>query len=182
MKSIHAAAALAVAALFLGGMAGTAFAADTGSVVNATAGVIGGDRTATLGGDVAFPAVDASHSDVAATDQATSVEVNDLSATDAGWAVTIVSSDLAGPSGTSIPAADVSVDSFGDLTPISGVSTGITTGSTGSIGSAVTLLSAPVTDGVGDYTQAFDLGMVVPADSLAGSYSGTLTVTIAPPS
>ena len=76
----------------------------------------------------------------------------------------------------------MSVDSFGDLTPISGVSTGITTGSTGSIGSAVTLLSAPVTDGVGDYTQAFDLGMVVPADSLAGSYSGTLTVTIAPPS
>ena len=103
MKSIHAAAALAVAALFLGGMAGTAFAADTGSVVNATAGVIGGDRTATLGGDVAFPAVDASHSDVAATDQATSVEVNDLSATDAGWAVTIVSSDLAGPSARPSP-------------------------------------------------------------------------------
>jgi hypothetical protein len=44
------------------------------------------------------------------------------------------------------------------------------------------LLSAAAGSGVGDYTQAFDLGLVVPADSPAGDYSGTLTVTIAPPS
>jgi hypothetical protein len=182
MKSIRMAVALAAAALFLGGLAGPAFAADTGSQVNATAGVIGGDRTATLAGDVAFPAVNASHSDVAATDQTTSVEVNDLSATDAGWDVTIVSSDLTGDNGGTIAADNVSLDSFGDLTSISGATTGVVPGSTGSIGSATTLLSAPAGDGVGDYTQAFDLGLVVPADSLAGDYSGTLTVTIAPAS
>jgi hypothetical protein len=35
--------------------------------------------------------------------------------------------------------------------------------------------------GAGDYIQAFDLGLTVPANSLAGDYAGTLTVTIAPP-
>jgi hypothetical protein len=34
---------------------------------------------------------------------------------------------------------------------------------------------------MGDYTQAFDVDLVLPADSLAGDYAGTLTVTIAPP-
>jgi len=43
-------------------------------------------------------------------------------------------------------------------------------------------LKAPVGSGVGDYTQAFNVGLSMPADSLAGDYAGTLTVTIAPPS
>jgi len=55
-------------------------------------------------------------------------------------------------------------------------------GTPATIGTPITLLKAPVGYGVGDYTQAFNVGLSMPADSLAGDYAGTLTVTIAPPS
>ena len=48
------------------------------------------------------------------------------------------------------------------------------------MGSAINLVSAPLGAGMGDYTQAFEVGLNVPANSLAGSYAGTLTVTAAP--
>ena len=152
-----------------------------GSQANVTFGVTGGDRTATLAGAIAFPAVDASHSNVDATVQSASVQVNDLSASDAGWDVTLVASDLAGANGGTITAGNMSVTGYGALASISGATTNIQTGTPGSIGSPTALLSASAGSGVGDYTQAFNLGLVLPADSLAGSYAGTLTVTIAPP-
>jgi hypothetical protein len=156
--------------------------ADSGSEVATTATVTAGSRAATLVGDVAFPAVNASHDDQAAAVQSTSVDVNDLSASGSGWSVSIQASDLVRAAGGSIAASNVSLDSFGSLVAISGNTTGITTGSPGSIGSAVELVSASATNGVGEYTQAFSLGLTVPGDSLSGAYSGTLTVTIAPPS
>lgn len=183
MKPARIVLPTALCCALIAGLAAPALAADTGSNVAANASVIGGDRTATLAGDVTFPGVNASHSDQAATPQDTSVEVNDLSGTEAGWNVTIVASDLTLSGGSAtIPAADVSLAGFGALASTSGATTGITAGSEGSIGSAVTLLSAPAGDGVGDYTQAFSLGLTVPGDTPAGAYSGTLTVTIAPPS
>ncbi len=121
------------------------------------------------------------HSDVDATPQPASIEVNDLSASDAGWDVTILASDLTGPNGATIAAGNLSVASYGALASISGATTNIQTSLPGPIGSATTLLSAATGSGVGDYTQAFDVGLVLPADSLAGNYAGTLTVTIAPP-
>jgi len=160
---------------------GPVVAADNGSQANVTFGVTAGDRTATLTGDVAFPVVNASHSDVDATPQPASIEVNDLSASDAGWDVTILASDLTGPNGATIAAGNLSVASYGALASISGATTNIQTSLPGPIGSATTLLSAATGSGVGDYTQAFDVGLVLPADSLAGNYAGTLTVTIAPP-
>jgi hypothetical protein len=160
---------------------GPVVAADNGSQANVTFGVTAGDRTATLTGDVAFPVVNASHSDVDATPQPASIEVNDLSASDAGWDVTILASDLTGPNGATIAAGNLSVASYGALASISGATTNIQTSLPGPIGSATTLLSAATGSGVGDYTHAFDVGLVLPADSLAGNYAGTLTVTIAPP-
>jgi hypothetical protein len=146
-----------------------------------TFGTIAGARTATLAGSVAFPAVNASHGNENATDQAASIEVDDLSDTHAGWDVTLVASDLTGPNGATIAAGNLSVASYGGLTPVSGATTGIQPGSTGSLGSPTTLLSAAPGSGAGEYIQAFDLGLTVPADSVAGDYSGTLTVTVAPP-
>jgi hypothetical protein len=160
---------------------GSVIVTANGSQGNVTLGINAGDRTATLAGDVAFPAVDASHNNVDATAQATSVEVNDLSASDAGWDVTIVASDLAGPNGATIAAGNLSVTGYGALASVSGATTNIQAGTPGSIGSATTLLSAATGSGMGDYTQAFDVDLVLPADSLAGDYAGTLTVTIAPP-
>ncbi len=163
------------------GSAGPVVETANGSQANVTFGVTGGDRTATLAGAIAFPAVDASHSNVDATVQSASVQVNDLSASDAGWDVTLVASDLAGANGGTITAGNMSVTGYGALASISGATTNIQTGTPGSIGSPTALLSASPGSGVGDYTQAFNLGLVLPADSLAGSYAGTLTVTIAPP-
>ena len=127
MRIIRSAAALALGALFLGAMAGPAFASPPGTVNN-YASVTGGSLTADLAGDVTFPAVDASHSDTLAISQSTGVEVNDLTASGAGWDVTVLASDLAGPNGTSILASNVSVVGYGALVAISGVATGVTAG------------------------------------------------------
>ena len=40
------------------------------------------------------------------------------------------------------------------------------------------VLTAAVGSGVGNYTQAFATHLTVPANSLAGTYTGTLTTTI----
>ncbi len=165
--------------MLLGGLAAPAFAADTGSNVAATAGITAGDRTATLAGDIAFPAVSADHNIQSAKPaQLTSIEVNDLSASNAGWNVTVVSSALVGTSGPAlslggtIAASNLSVASYGALAVASGDTVGVTTnivpGSPGPIGTPISLLTAPVGYGVGDYTQAFNVGLSMPADSLAG--------------
>ena len=141
---------------------------------------------------IAFPAVSADHNIQSATAQLTSIEVNDLSASDAGWNVTVVSSALVGTSGPAlsldgtIAGNNLSVASYGALAVASGDTVGVTTaivpGTPATIGTPISLLTAPVGYGVGDYTQAFNVGLSMPADSLAGDYAGTLTVTIAPPS
>ena len=192
MKPIRMAVALSAAAMLLGGLAAPAFAADTGSNVAATAGITAGDRTANLAGPIAFQAVSADHNIQSATDQLTSIEVNDLSASNAGWNVTVVSSALVGTSGPAlsldgtIAGSNLSVASYGTLAVASGDTVGVTSnivpGTPGTIGTPIILLKAPVGSGVGDYTQAFNVGLSMPADSLAGDYAGTLTVTIAPPS
>jgi hypothetical protein len=210
MKPIRMAVALSAATMLLGGLAAPAFADDAtlttnnnGSAVAATAGINAGDRTAVLAGAIAFPAVNADHNIQSATAQSTSIEVNDLSASDAGWNVTISSSNLLGTSGPAlavpassyaggtIPAADLSVSTLPApavaVTPLStdvgvGVTTNIVPVTPASIGSSgINLLSAPLGFGVGDYTETFGVGLQMPADSLAGDYAGTLTVTIAPP-
>ena len=143
MKPIRMAVALSAAAMLLGGLAAPAFATALGSGVPATAGITAGDRTANLAGPIAFPAVSADHNIQSATDQPASIEVDDLTGTDAGWDVTLVASDLAGPNGGTIAAGNLSVAGYGGLASVSGATTGIQPGNTGSIGSATTLLSGP---------------------------------------
>ena len=178
MKLHRILGATAIAVLAVGGLASPALADDTGDGAATAASVTAGDRVATLAGDITFDAVDASHSSQSPADESTSVEVNDLTGSHAGWIVTIVASDLTRSGGGTIAAANVSVDGFGSLTS----GTGVSSGETGAIGSSRELVSATATNGFDQpYTQAFDLGLNVPADSMAGDYTGTLTVTIAAP-
>lgn len=136
-------------------------------------------RATTLAGDIAFAAVDASHSDQSPPGEGTSVAINDASGTQAGWDVTIVASALTHTNNVdTIDAANMSLTDVGPLAP---ADSNVTAGETGSIGSARTLVSAAAGFGVGAYTQAFSLGLNVPGDSRSGAYSGTVTVTIAPP-
>ena len=183
-KSILALAAagsvFALTGLALGGLASPALAADNGSETTTAAAVTAGNRTAALAGAITFEAVATSHGALSPVDQSTSVAVNDLSGSHAGWNVTIVASALTHTTvGTAtIGAANVTIDAFGTLTS----GTGVTEGSTGAIDTPRALVSATATNGFDQiYTQEFDLGLNVPADSLAGSYAGTLTVTIAAP-
>jgi hypothetical protein len=181
MKARHLVGGATVALVLLGGLAAPAFAADSGSQVATGASVIGGDLTATLAGNITFAAVPVSHAAQSPPAQATSVVVNDLTGTAAGWDATILASGLGDGSTGTIGAANVGLSSFGALTATSGVTTGIAPGTAGPIDTAVALVSAAAGDGVGDYTQAFSLSLNVPGDSQTGTYAGTLVVTIAPP-
>lgn len=169
----------ALTGLALGGLASPALAADNGSQTTTGAAVTAGNRGATLAGAITFDAVATSYGALSPADESTSVEVNDLSGSHAGWNVTIVASVLTHSNTIdTIDASNVTVDAFGDLTP----GTGVSEGSLGAIDEARALVSATATNGFDQaYTQAFDLGLNVPANSLAGSYTGTLTVTIAAP-
>jgi hypothetical protein len=48
----------------------------------------------------------------------------------------------------------------------------------GTLDTARKVLQANAGHGKGNYSQALDVSLIVPADSVAGTYTGTLTVTI----
>jgi hypothetical protein len=134
--------------------------------------------TAGLAGPVTFPTVDASHSPVAAPVQETSVEIDDLTGTAAGWNVTIVASALTDRRddiivGT-IPAANISLAaSTGAPVSIAGSVAGLSGATAGPIGSPTVLASATAGNGVGDYSEAFSLGLTVPGNTPAApNYTG----------
>ena len=112
-----------------------------------------------------------------------------------GWNVTLRASDFSysGPNaGTAIPAASLVIAVAHPPTRVSGQSisgTGgpRTTNATGALNVTRKTLQAqgpsggltPTYYGIGTYQQALDLAMTVPGGSRAGSYTTTLTVTIA---
>jgi hypothetical protein len=111
-----------------------------------------------------------------------------------GWNVTLLSSALAysGPhGGTPIPAANLSITAANPPTVVSGqaispVGGPRTTNVTGALDVTRKTLQAdgptlaPLTYyGIGTYAQAIDVSLLVPGGSRAGTYTATLTVTIA---
>jgi hypothetical protein len=51
-------------------------------------------------------------------------------------------------------------------------------GSTGSLDTPRKTMQAQANAGMGTYTQKLDVSLTIPAQSLAGSYTGTVTTTI----
>lgn len=151
-----------------------AFAADT-----VTQGVTSGDRSVAVSG-LELGAVPVSHVDTTGHGSWT-LAVNDLSGTGAGWNVTqqVTSFVYDGSNGTNadIPAANFSVTP-GAVTAVSGSAAGVTPTLGGTLDAPVKVVSAAAGSGVGQYTQAIASSLTVPADSLAGTYTGTLTTTI----
>jgi hypothetical protein len=160
----------------------TAWAALSASVANGT-----------------FPSVTYSH-----TDQTTSTSIT-LTATDTGqcvltvctnqgWNVTLLASSFVytGPNnGTAIPAANLAITNAHQPTVVSGQAispTGgpRTTNVTGTLDVSRKTLQADGPTGtiiktyygIGTYSQAIDLDLVVPGRARAGTYTTTLTVTI----
>jgi hypothetical protein len=116
-----------------------------------------------------------------------------LLGTNSGWNVTVLSSAFAysGPnSGTPIPAANLAITTAQPPTRVSGqaispVGGPRTTNATGALNVARKTIQADGPGGVlgpyygiGTYSQAIDVSLVVPAQARAGTYTATLTVTI----
>lgn len=106
-----------------------------------------------------------------------------------GWNVTILSSAFVYSGsfgGTSIPAANFSITMA--ATPVRVLGQAIdptggpkvpSSGATGALDVARKTIQAELAFGVGTYTQVLGVSLVVPADSRAGTYTASLTVTAA---
>jgi hypothetical protein len=163
------------------GFASGALAANT---VRTT--VTGGTRTASIA-DLVLPATTYSHSDQTKTGTMT-LTADDSSGTNAGWNVTVLASNFvyAGSySGTDIPAANFGLTAAAapartagqGVSPTQGPKVP-TTSPVGTLDTARKVVQANANHGKGTYTQALDVSLLVPADSVEGTYTSTLTVTI----
>ena len=139
--------------------------------------------------DLTLPAVTYSHIDQATVGTLTLTAEDNQADPGAGWHVTVVSSDFvySGPyPGIAIPAINFRVTSAGTPIAISGQAVDPVHGPTvpsdlafpASLETPRTVLRADAGYGQGTYTQALDVALTIPAMSLAGTYTATLTVTI----
>lgn len=161
--------------------AAPAFAADTViQVINA------GARTASVA-NLTLPAL--SYSNSAQSNSGTMVlSVDDSSGTGAGWNVTIQSSAFVysgANNGTNIPAANFSLTAAAAPVMTAGQAVDATNGPkvpasspVGTLDSARKVIQANADYGLGAYTQNLSVSLSVPAQSRAGTYTGTLTTTI----
>ena len=145
-----------------------------------------GIRTASVA-NLAMSAVDYSHSAQSNTGTMT-LTADDSSATGLGWNVTIQSSAFVYSgtnSGTNIPAANFSLTSAAAPVATAGEAVDVLGGPkvplvspVGTLDSARKTVQADVGYGEGTYTQALGVSLSIPAQSRAGTYTGTLTTTI----
>ncbi len=181
--------ALGTSALLVATVAGPAFAADTvAQAVNA------GTRTAS-NANLTLAAVTTTHTAQTTTGTMT-LTADDSSGSGAGWNVTILTSAFVYSgtnSGTNIPAANFSltsaaapamtagqaIDATGTDVAPTGPQLGTLAGVSGTLDAARKTIRAGVNFGQGTYTQALNVSLSIPANSRAGTYTGTLTTTIA---
>jgi hypothetical protein len=180
-KGARSLLALAGALTLSLGVAATTLADNT-----VTTTVVGGIRSASTA-DLNLGSFGYSHVDQTRTGTM-NLTADDSSGTNLGWNVTIVSSNFvySGPYvGSDIPAANFALTSAADPVKVvgQGVSTSNgpkvpTTSPVGTLDTARKVVQANSGHGKGTYSQALGVSLVVPADSIAGTYTGTLTVTI----
>jgi len=169
------------AALALGVIATTAFAENS-----VTQTVTAGTRTASVA-NLALADVAYSHSAQTATGSMT-LTANDSTGSGAGWNVTIQSSAFVysgSYSGTNIPAANFSLTSADTPVMTAGQAVNATVGNgpeasvtSGTLETSRKTVLAGIGYGLGTYTQALGVSLSIPAQSRAGTYTGTLTTTM----
>jgi len=114
---------------------------------------------------------------------------DDSTGSNLGWNVTVVSSAFVysgGSGGTNIPAANFSLTSAaapvmtaGQAVDTLGGPTVPATSPVGTLDNARKTVQAVALFGNGTYTQTLGVSLSIPAQSAAGTYTGTLTTTIA---
>lgn len=170
----------------LAAAASMAIALPVGAADTVTQAVTAGTRTASVA-DLTLTAVAYSHSAQTSTGSMT-LTADDSTGSGAGWNVTILSSAFAytgANSGTAIPAANFSLTSAATPTATAGQAVDATGGPkvptvspVGTLDSARKTLQANAAFGQGTYTQALGVSLSIPAQSRAGTYTGTLTTSI----
>lgn len=173
---------LSAGALLVAAVAGPAFAADSVTQV-----VTAGTRTASVA-NLTLVSIAYSHSAQTSTGTMT-LTADDSSGSGLGWNVTIVSSAFVysgSNSGTNIAASSFSLTSAATPVATAGQPVDATGGPkvpvvspVGTLDSARKTVQALVVFGQGTYTQALGVSLSIPAQSRAGTYTGTLTTTIA---
>ena len=148
--------------------------------------VTAGTRTASVA-DLSLTSVAYSHSAQSQTGSMT-LTADDSTGSGAGWNVTIQSSEFVytgDNSGTAIPAANFSLSSAAAPASTAGQAVDATggpkvpaTSPAGTLDSARKTAQADASFGQGTYTQALGVSLAIPAQSRAGTYTGTLTTTI----
>lgn len=150
--------------------------------------------TAITGGTLAMAATDAPAltATLNGTDQTVTdtfvVDAKDNTGTGAGWKLQITSTQFstggATPKTLSTTAASItaasSVCDAGTCTlPTNGISYPLTVPAAATAPAAVSFYNAALNTGMGDFTVTPTIAVAVPANTYAGNYSSTVTITIA---
>jgi len=160
------------------GLAASASADD----VAGTSNITGGDLT--LGAGDA-PAVSAT---LNGTDQTVSddftISVNDFRGTGAGWNLQITSTAFSdgshslSNSASKITAMNVACDQGTCTNPTSAISYPLTVPADATAPTAVKLFNAVLNTGMGDFTVTPTFAVALPANTYAGNYSSTITLSL----
>lgn len=167
-----------------------ALALPVGAADSITQAVTAGARTASVA-NLALPSVAYSHSAQTSTGSMT-LTADDSTGSNEGWNVTILTSAFVwsagsggASTGTDIPAANFSLTSAAAPTATAGQAVDATGGPkvptvspVGTLDTARKTVQANLTFGNGTYTQALGVSLSIPAQSAAGTYTGTLTTSI----
>lgn len=165
---------------------GIGFAGGTLADNKVTTTVLGGTRTASVK-DLDLGTVTYSHSDVTKTGTM-ALTADDSSGTNAGWNVQVVASDFV--YGGSYSGDDITADNFALTSaadPVRVAGQGVSpaqgpkvpaTSPVGTLDTARKVVQANAKFGKGTYSQDLGVSLNVPADSVVGTYTSTLTVTI----
>lgn len=173
--------------LLLAAAATLALALPVAAVNTVTQVVNPGTRSASIA-DLTLTPVAYSHTAQTSTGTMT-LTADDSTGSGLGWNVTVLSSAFAYTGanlGTAIPAANFSLTSAAAPVMTAGQAVDVVGGPkvpvvspVGTLDSARKTVQANVFFGQGTYTQALGVSLSIPAQSRAGTYTGTLTVTIA---
>lgn len=145
---------------------------------DADVGVSGGTRSVSLG-SLSFGQINYSHDNQTKT-SSVNLTVDDSTGSDLGWNVTVQATDFTDGDRV-IPASNFVISSAGKPAASSGQAIGGSgpfAGETGSLDSPRKVLLAEPGAGKGTYNQTLNLKLTIPGQSLAGSYSSSLTATI----
>lgn len=172
--------------LTVAALAGVVLALPVQGADSVTQTVNAGTRTASIT-DLTLTAKAYSHSDQASTGTMV-LRADDSSGSGEGWNVTVQSSAFVytgANSGTNIAAANFSITTANAPTVVAGEAIDATggpkvpaTGATGTLDVARKTVQANVGFGEGTYDQNLDVSLTIPGGSRAGTYTGTMTVTI----